>query len=500
MLFNSLNFFIFFIGVVLSYYLVPHKVRYIWLLFASYAYYFAWNPSYVVLLLLCTAITYLGGRLLQKDGSRTEEMEPAQNRIWPKVIVALCFITNLGMLFFFKYSHFVLDNLFPVLSALYPGITKPSFDLMLPVGISFYTFKSLSYIMDVYRGQMTAEANFLKYGLYVSFFPQLAAGPIERASGFLKQLSEKHRFQFEQVRDGILLMLWGYFQKVVIADRVAILVNQSFDYYKEYNGFQLMIAALFYAVQIYCDFAGYSNIAIGASQVLGYQLMDNFKTPYFSRSIGEFWRRWHISLSSWFRDYLYIPLGGNRQGKKKKYRNLMIVFLASGLWHGASWNYVVWGGLNGIYQVIGAELKPFKDRMNKRLHIQTEVFSHKLLQVIVTFLLIDLSWIFFRAENSREAVGFLIRMFQGLRISALFDGSLYRMNLDKGEFWIAVAAIVILGVVSAMQYRGFRLREALAKQGMWFRFMVYLGIIFAILIFGIYGPNFNASEFIYFKY
>ena len=503
MLFNSINFLIFFPVAVLSYYIVTYKIRYIWLLAVSYLFYYCFNPSYVVLLAASTAITYVGGLLLSKSigkESGEEQGTVSKKTIWAKVIVAFSFLTHLGMLFFFKYFDFVLGNLFAVINAVNPDISKPGFNLLLPAGISFYTFKALSYIMDVYRGDMKAERNPLKYGLYLSFFPQLAAGPIERAFKFLKQLEEKHRFNFNQVRDGVLLMLWGFFQKLVIADRVAILVNQTFDYYDQYSGLQIMVAVLFYAVQIYCDFSGYSNIAIGASQVLGFNLMTNFETPYLSKSVSEFWRRWHISLSSWFRDYLYIPLGGNRLGKKKKYRNIMIVFVASGLWHGASWHYVIWGGLNGIYQIIGAELMPVRKWLCKKADVHTDVFSHKLLKTIITFLLICLSWVFFRARDTKSAVLILIKMFENINIGMIFDGSLYKMNLNAVEFWIAVGAIVVLLAVSVFKYKGVRIRAKLAEQGIWFRFLAYLGIIFAILIFGIYGPGFNASEFIYFKY
>ena len=224
-------------------------------------------------------------------------------------------------------------------------LIQPAFDVVLPVGISFYTFQALSYTVDVYRKDIYAEKNILKYALFVSFFPQLVAGPIERSKNLLIQFNKEHHFDYNRVKNGLLLMLWGFFMKLVIADRVAMVVDQVYNNYTQYAGFEIAIATVFFAIQIYCDFGSYSNIAIGAAQVMGFTLMENFRQPYFSKSVAEFWRRWHISLSSWFRDYLYIPLGGNRKGKVLKYINLMIVFLTSGLWHGASWHFVVWGGL-----------------------------------------------------------------------------------------------------------------------------------------------------------
>lgn len=503
MLFNSINFLLFFPIMVLSYYIIPQKYRHVWLLIVSYGFYMLWNPIHILLLVGMTIVTYISGRCMGKNRANTMQKEEPG---WKKEVFKRRFymiaaiLINIGILIFFKYTNFVFHDLGGILEALRIQITIPKFDVMLPIGISFYTFKSISYVIDCYRGDIESERNILKYALYVAFFPQLASGPIERASSFLKQIDEKHRFELTRIRDGVLLMLWGLFQKMVIADRVAILVNQTFDYYQSYTGFQIVTAALFFTVQIYCDFTGYSNLAIGAAQVLGYQTMMNFNTPYFSKSVAEFWRRWHISLSSWFRDYLYIPLGGNRDGKKKKYRNIMIVFLISGLWHGAGWHYIIWGGLNGAYQIIGAELKPLKQWIYKKFSVKTDVFSHKLLQTMITFLLISITWVFFRAADLKSAIFMLIRMVQGLDIGMFFDGSLYTMNLNKGEFWIAMAGMAVLCFVSILQYKGMHIRATLAKQGLWFQYLLYLGIIFSILIFGVYGPSFDASEFIYLQF
>jgi len=343
MLFNSIDFLIFFPIVTIAYFLIPHRFRYLWLLFASYYFYMCWNPKYALLMATSTVITWASGILIDRANNKknkTEQEKTKEKKLW----VALSFISNLAILFFFKYFDFALANVNAVLAQFNFELIQPAFDVVLPVGISFYTFQALSYTVDIYRKEIYAEKNILKYALFVSFFPQLVAGPIERSKNLLVQFNKEHHFDYKRVKNGLLLMLWGFFMKLVIADRVAMVVDQVYNNYTQYAGFEIAIATVFFAIQIYCDFGSYSNIAIGAAQVMGFTLMENFRQPYFSKSVAEFWRRWHISLSSWFRDYLYIPLGGNRKGKVRKYINLMIVFLTSGLWHGASWHFVVWGG------------------------------------------------------------------------------------------------------------------------------------------------------------
>lgn len=343
MLFNSYNFLIFFPIVTLIYYLIPHKIRYIWLLLASYYFYMCWNAKYALILLFSTGITYVSGLFIIRADKIKGDKKRTSSK---KILVALSFLINVSILFLFKYFDFAVENINRVLSYLNIQVINPSFDVILPVGISFYIFQALSYTVDVYRGDVKVERNFLKYALFVSFFPQLVAGPIERSKNLLKQVHEKHYFDGQRVKDGLLLMIWGGFQKIVIADRVAIFVDTVFNKFPQYGGMYIVVAAVLFAFQIYCDFSGYSTIAIGAAKVMGFELMENFNAPYMSMSVAEFWRRWHISLSSWFRDYLYILLGGNRKGKLRKYINLMIVFIVSGLWHGAQWSFIVWGALN----------------------------------------------------------------------------------------------------------------------------------------------------------
>lgn len=318
--------------VVLFYFLIPQKVKWIWLLVSSYYFYMSWNPKYAVLIGASTVATWASTLFIQFYAG-----EPQKR--FRKLCLAGCIVFNLGILFFFKYYNFTVRNLENVIGKFERAF--PAFDVVLPVGISFYTFQALGYVIDVYRGDVEAEKNPFRYALFISFFPQLVAGPIERSRNLLGQMREPHIFDPERVKNGLLLMGWGFFEKLVIADRIAILVTAVYDHYTDYTGLQIGVATILFAFQIYCDFAGYSDIAVGAARVMGFRLMKNFNRPYYATTVSEFWRNWHISLTTWFRDYIYIPLGGNRCGRLKKYRNLLVTFSISGLWHGARWNYVV---------------------------------------------------------------------------------------------------------------------------------------------------------------
>ena len=362
LLFNSGKYIVFLPVVVLMYYVLPVKAKKYWLLAASYYFYMCWNAKYALLMLASTLITWLSGLGLERV--KAGAYAPRQRERLKKWIVALSFVSNLGILFFFKYFNFTVDLLQSVLSHLHIQLNMPTFDVILPVGISFYTFQALGYTMDVYRGEIPAERDFFSYALFVSFFPQLVAGPIERSGNLLGQLAVPHKFSFDNLREGLLIILWGFFLKLVIADRLALYIDTVYGARYLYPGAYLALAAVLFAIQIYCDFYGYSTIAMGSAKLLGINLMENFKSPFLSTTVAEFWRNWHVSLTSWFKDYLYIPLGGSRKGKFRKQLNRMIVFLVSGLWHGASMSYVVWGGLNGVYQVIGELLMPLRIRLS----------------------------------------------------------------------------------------------------------------------------------------
>ena len=488
MLFNSIDFLLFFPIVTILYFLLPHRVRWVWLLAASYYFYMCWNAKYALLIATSTAITYLSGLLIEKL--------PRQKKLW----VALSFLSNLAILFFFKYFDFFLDNLAVVLDALGVAFRRPAFDVVLPVGISFYTFQALSYTMDVYRGEVAAEKNPFKYALFVSFFPQLVAGPIERSKNLLSQVNERHTFDPDRVRDGLLLMLWGMAEKIVLADRVSYLVTYVYDNYAALPGAATVLATVLFAVQIYCDFGGYSHIAIGAAQVLGFSLMENFRRPYLATSVREFWRRWHISLSTWFRDYLYIPLGGNRKGTVRKYFNLMVTFLTSGLWHGASWNFVVWGGLNGLYQVIGGILAPVRDKVCGVLHIDRERLIWRCLRVVFTFCLVDFAWLFFRAPSFSAALSMIVHAVQNFNFAGITGDALYTLGLALPDFNVVLASVAVLVLADLLGERFGDLRARLTALPLPVRWAVYLAGVILVLTFGIYGPGYSESQFIYFQF
>lgn len=490
MLFNSTGFLVFFPVTVLVYFALPHRVRYLWLLAASYFFYMCWNAKYALLILFSTAVTYLSGILLERADEQRKK----------KAILALSLIANLAVLFFFKYFNFAARTLESLMGLFGVKLCAARTDVLLPVGISFYTFQALGYSIDVYRGDTAAERNFFRYALFVSFFPQLVAGPIERSGSLLRQLSEEKRFDFDQAREGLLLMLWGYFLKIVLADRIAIFVDRVYNNIWDYPGWFAAAATALFAVQIYCDFGGYSVIAMGAAKVLGIDLMENFSAPYLSKNVAQFWRNWHISLTSWFRDYLYIPLGGSRKGKLRKHLNRMTVFLVSGLWHGADASFIIWGGLNGLYQTVGELLMPARDAAAKALHIRRQSFCHTLLQGIITFVLVDFAWIFFRAQSVSAAAEVIKAMFSVNNIWVLFDGSLYTCGLDRKNFNLMLICIGVLLASDICKKRGIVLRNVIVQQSCWARYAVIALSVAAILTFGIWGSNYSAAGFIYFQF
>ncbi len=498
MLFNSIEFLIFFPIVLLVYFFIPNKIKHLWLLLASYYFYMCWNAKYLLLILFSTLITYISGLLIEKV--KKCPWDEHQKEKYKKLVVAASFLLNLFILFYFKYFNFALSIFSKALACIHVQLNAPSFDILLPVGISFYTFQALSYTMDVYRDEIYAEKNFFRYALFVSFFPQLVAGPIERSKNLLKQLAVPHKFNYEMARKGLLIMLWGFFLKIVLADRIALFVDTVYGDHVTFSGWYLIVATVLFAFQIYCDFAGYSTIAIGAAKFLGIQLMENFDAPYLSTSVTDFWRKWHISLTSWFKDYLYIPLGGSRKGTIRKYINKMVVFLVSGLWHGASISFVVWGGLNGLYQIFGEILKPVRDELVTILELNRQSFAHKLLQMIGTFVLIDFSWIFFRANGFMDALSIIKTMFTEQNPWILFDGSIYNCGLDDKNFRLVIVCIGILIFADFCKHKGIRIHEVILGQDWWFLWLFIAFSVSAILLFGMWGPYFQQANFIYFQF
>lgn len=498
MLFNSMDFMIFFPIVVFIYFLIPDRVKYLWLLGASYYFYMCWNAKYALLLLGCTVGTYVCSLLL--EAAKRSSYPDKKKTFLKKLCLGTCIVLNLMILAYFKYANFGLEMLQKLFAAIHIQLNIPAVDVVLPVGISFFTFQALSYTIDVYRGDIYAEKNFFRYALFVSFFPQLVAGPIERSKNLLRQLAEPKKFSYENAREGLLLMIWGFFLKMVLADRVAIFVDTVYGDIASFGGWYLIVATVLFAVQIYCDFAGYSIIAMGVAKVMSIELMENFRAPYLATSVAEFWRNWHISLTSWFKDYLYIPLGGSRKGTLRKHINRVIVFLVSGLWHGAELSFVVWGGLNGLYQVAGDILKPVRDRCVRVLGLHRESIGHKLLAMATTFVLVDIAWIFFRAANIGDAIAVFGSILRANNPWILFDGSIYNCGLDQKNFDLALISIGILIFADICKKRGIKVRQVILKQDFWVRWLVIAVSICAILLLGIWGPAYDAANFIYFQF
>lgn len=492
MLFNSVEFLIFFPIVTLIFFVVPKKLRCFWLLIASYYFYMCWNPQYAVLIGASTVVTYLSG-IAMASLSKKKTLSAEQKIKGKKLIVAGSLIFNLGILVVFKYANFFLENIYGLLNQLGISVVERTLDILLPVGISFYTFQALSYTLDVYRENIDAEKSLIKYALFVSFFPQLVAGPIERTGNLLTQIRKietESRFDFENIRHGLLLMFWGLFQKLVIADRAAILVDTVYNNYTAYGFMSITAATIIFAFQIYCDFDGYTNIARGAARILGIHLIKNFKQPYLATNIQDFWRRWHVSLTSWFTDYLYIPLGGSRKGTKRHLVNVLIVFTISGLWHGANWTYVVWGFLHALYQCVGIMRR--KAQKNAAL---APSLIRRIASIMITFGLVDFAWIFFRAESLSMTFRIFLQMLTHPGVS-----SLLHMGLNPVNMGILIVSLLILLFVDILHEKNISIFKAVFKMPLWRRWIIYAGLIWSCILLGIYGIAYTSSQFIYFQF
>ena len=482
MFFNSLDFAIFLPIVFILYWFVCNnnlKSQNFLIVAASYVFYGWWDWRFLSLILFSTIVDYSVGRGLLKQENLTKR----------KVLLWISILVNLGFLGVFKYYNFFLDNFITAFSFFGTEIKANSLNIILPVGISFYTFQTLSYSIDVYKRKLEPTKEFIAFSAFVSFFPQLVAGPIERATRLLPQFYKKRIFNYSKAVDGMRQILWGLFKKIVIADNCAEYANLIFNNSADYSGSTLVLGALFFTFQIYCDFSGYSDIAIGTSRLFGFNLMQNFNFPYFSRDIAEFWRRWHISLSTWFRDYLYIPLGGSRGGTWMKVRNTFAIFIVSGFWHGANWTFIVWGALNALYFLPLLLLN--KNRLN------TDVIAYKkfiptlkeLIQIGITFSLTVFAWIFFRANNIRHAISY---------ISEILSPSLFTTPKFKG-IMESIIIIILVIVFVLIEWKGREGKYAIAHLGIkrkrYFRYALYYAIILAIFLFG--GKE---QQFIYFQF
>lgn len=488
---QSIEFLAFFFAVCLFYYIVPGKLRKYWLLLTSWVFYLALSIRSAVYLAGISLLSYLLGLAVA-----SAKRKKGQNE---KTVLALAVVVTFAALAVVKYGNFVMQNINGAMALFGVESMLPVAKILQPVGLSFFTFQAVGYLVDVYRGTREAERNLVSYALFLSFFPIIMSGPIERSTNFLAQIDESHKITLDtyKVRHGLLTMLYGYFLKIMVADRLNILVNTVFADHESYGGCILALAVVAFGIQLYCDFAGISTIALGAGEVMGFSLIQNFQTPYFSTSIAEFWRRWHISLSSWFRDYLYIPLGGSRRGTVRKYLNLMIVFLVSGLWHGAGWSFIVWGGLHGVYQIAGDILKPVRRYLTVRCGIDPETAGNRVLRMVFNFVIVDFAWLFFRAESLTQACQIISHSAAGWNPWELCNGTLLSLGLDWPDMTVLILALVVVMVMSVLQYRQINWQDGLLNQGFIFRMVVYVICIVVLLVFGIYGPSYSASSFIY---
>lgn len=478
MLFNSLEFALFFPVVAILYFLLPQRARTLQLLIASCVFYMAFIPAYILILAVTIVIDYFAGIVIERSTGR--------RRLW---VLRISIVATCLVLFVFKYFYFFTDNFVGFVGLFGWQLTGPSIDIILPIGLSFHTFQSLSYVVEVYRGKQKAEHDFITYSAFVMFFPQLVAGPIERPQNLLHQFHERHYFDYERVVSGLKRMAWGFFKKLVIADRLALYVNDVYGSPQDHNGLQLTIATVFFAYQIYCDFSGYSDIAVGSARVLGFKLMENFDRPYASRSVGEFWTRWHISLSSWFRDYVYVPMGGSRVGAARHYCNLFVTFGISGLWHGANWTYVAWGVLNAAYLIAGAASKRARDQL-WRTASGIDQSVRPVIAVGLTFFFTCAAWVLFRANSIDDAWYIWLHMFSNWDF-----GNIATEQFLLRQMPLAIAAIIVLEVVQYAHGR-VSLTRLIGRSPMPLRWALYASCVLGTILLGVY----REGQFIYFQF
>lgn len=488
MLFNSWQFLVFFPAVALLHFLIPYRFRWILLLAASYYFYAAWRVEYLALVVASTLIDYFAAIWIDRSASR----------IGRRLGLAASLVTNLGLLFSFKYFNFFNSIIADALANFSLSNPIPRLDVLLPVGISFYTFQTLSYTFEVYKGNQPVERHLGRFALYVAFFPQLVAGPIERSVNLLPQFREKHDFNPGPAIAGLRLVLWGMFKKVVIADNLGQFVNAVYNNPEQSTGLLPVLATVFFAFQIYCDFSGYSDIAIGTARILGFDLMVNFRRPYKARTIGEFWQRWHVSLSTWFRDYVYIPLGGSRVSANRWMVNIFITFTVSGLWHGANTTFILWGALHGLYYLAGHLTEKPRQAFVRVLRLESFPGLHAALQIALTFVLVCFSWVFFRANNMGDALVIIVNSFSGwdeiVRTGAL-EPVFQRVGFHAWQVACMAGVILFLVNFEALDEEG-DANSILARFPTPVRWTLYLALTLATLNLGVT----KEIPFIYFQF
>ena len=476
MLFNSMTFAVFVTLVFLLYWNLP-KYQWVILLIASYCFYMGWGIKYAVLILIVTALSYISAIYIEKEQHNSKR----------KMILIMCICCILGNLIFFKYTGF-LNHIFGFTQFLPIQVDAVISKIVLPIGISFYSFQALSYVIDVYRRKQKAVYHFGKYAAFISFFCTISSGPIERVGNILPQIHNGKKFDYEQASYGIKQMAWGFFKKLVIAGNLCEYTDLVYNNVSQYRGASLLIIMFFYSIQIYCDFSGYSDIAIGTAKLFGVNLMDNFKSPYFSTSVKEFWSRWHISLSTWFRDYVYIPLGGNRVSRQRNMFNLLITFLLSGLWHGANWTFLIWGGIHGIAQIIEKILSPIEKKTGR---------IRKILFCTVTFIFCSVAWVFFRADSISDAIYLLSHMIDGI----MDMHSYFILGYKQLDIAILRWTVIIFSCCILFAFDFYSLKSdvivkisGLSNMKRWLCYIIFiLAIIFLM-------PIESSTEFIYFKF
>ena len=475
MLFNSLDFIIFLIVVVTIYYLIPNnRDRKLFLLVSSYYFYGCWNVAFLAILFFVTLLSYGTALGYKRDGSKRD-----------KRLLVVSIVLLLCPLLCFKYLDFFSHSIGDMLYFVDCRMQVPEFKLLLPVGISFYTFMSIGYVVDVFKQKVSPEKNLLDYALFIGFFPQIASGPIGRAPQLLPQIKEKHPLLYDNIAVGCKMMLWGVFMKLVVGDRAGIYVDTVFGNYLHHNGLSLLLATFMYTIQIYCDFAGYSLIAIGAARTMGFELMNNFERPYFAKNVGEFWRRWHMSLSTWFRDYVYIPLGGSRCSKRRMYLNLIITFLVSGLWHGAAYTFVVWGLLHGLVQVVDKATKSYRNRFWLKVKMGENAAFRRILNIFITFVIVSYLWMVFYAKDFSMVLGITKRYF--------VFGKPY---IHQTTIFFFVIGFLILLLKDLKDEFMREKRWFLNNNKIWVRYFSFVVVALIIVLFGVLG----GGQFIYFKF
>lgn len=521
MAFNTLTFILFFGVVVIGSYIVPAKWKWVFLLAASYFFYFYASAKFAIFIVLTTVTSYLAALYigkqheLEKNGESNKETRKLFKSKRKRMLVSLL-VLNFGILLFLKYFNFFSENLNTLLNSLSFNGNLPSLNLILPLGISFYTFQTMSYVIDVYWGKIEPERNLAKVALFVSFFPQILQGPIGRFKDLAPQLYAPKKASYRDLKFGLQLMLWGYFKKMIIADRVAIIANFVFENYFHMSGMGVTFGVVMYAIQDYTDFSGCIDIARGCAQTMGITMAENFRRPYFSKTVSEFWRRWHMSLGTWMKDYVFYPFsltkGVSKLGKAAKKRfgkhigrtlpialgNLLVFFLV-GVWHGANWNYIIWGIFYGLLIAISGLMKPVFTRMNEVLHINTESKGFKFFQIARTFWITCVGCIIFRAATLPNAWNIFIKTFQFYEVPHKIRKELFSMGLNPANYIVLVIALIILLVVDLLQETG-SVRERIEKRAIYIRWGIYILAFLAVLLFGIYGPGYDQNQFVYMQF